>query len=55
MLSGRIAKRYGEDGLPDGAIEIAFRGSAGQSFGAFLVSGITFRVEGDTKIRFGYE
>ena len=47
MLSGRIAKRYGEDGLSEGSIEIAFRGSAGQSFGAFLVGGVTFRVEGD--------
>ncbi len=47
MLSGQIAKRYGEDALPDQTIAINFRGSAGQSFGAFLVGGITFRIEGD--------
>ena len=48
MLSNLIARRFGEDGLPDGAIEVAFRGSAGQSFGSFLVNGVKFRVEGDT-------
>ena len=48
MLSGQIAKRFREDGLAEGTIEINFRGSAGQSFGAFLVGGIAFRVEGDT-------
>ena len=47
MLSGAVAKRYGNDGLPDGTIACTFKGSAGQSFGAFLEHGITFRLEGD--------
>ncbi len=47
MLSGEISKRYGEEGLPDDTINCTFQGSAGQSFGAFLVKGITFRLEGD--------
>ena len=48
MLSGKIAKRYGEDGLPSETIKIHFTGSAGQSFGAFLTEGIDMRLEGDT-------
>lgn len=48
MLSGEIAKKYGEVGLPDDTIDITMRGTAGQSFGAFLVRGITFRLIGDT-------
>jgi len=48
MLSGEIAKRYGGDGLPDGTVNISLRGSAGQSFGAFLVHGVTMRLEGET-------
>ncbi len=47
MLSGEVAKRYGSEGLPENTIEITFTGSAGQSFGAFLAPGITFRLEGD--------
>ncbi len=47
MLSYEVAKRYGEDGLPDGTIQIEFHGSAGQSFGAFLAKGITLHVDGD--------
>ena len=47
MLSGVIAKRYGEEGLPDSTINIKFKGSAGQSFGAFAVSGINVRLEGE--------
>lgn len=47
MLSGEIAKRYGNDGLPDGTINIKFKGSAGQSFGAFLARGVHFRLEGE--------
>ena len=47
MLSGEIAKKYGEEGLPDGTINFHMHGSGGQSFGAFSVSGVTFRVEGD--------
>jgi glutamate synthase domain-containing protein 2/glutamate synthase domain-containing protein 1/glutamate synthase domain-containing protein 3 len=48
MLSGKIAKRYGEEGLPPGTIKIHFTGSAGQSFGAFLAKGIDIHLEGDT-------
>lgn len=47
MLSGEIAKKYGNEGLPADTIRCHFRGSAGQSFGAFLVKGVTFRLEGD--------
>ncbi|MCH5328421.1 MAG: glutamate synthase large subunit [Coprobacter sp.] len=47
MLSGVIARKYGETGLPDNSILCKFKGSAGQSFGAFLAKGITFRLEGD--------
>ncbi|MDD7561180.1 MAG: glutamate synthase large subunit [Parabacteroides sp.] len=48
MLSGVIAQQYGETGLPEQALKIRFKGSAGQSFGAFLVHGVEFRLEGDT-------
>ena len=48
MLSGKIAKEYGEDGLPDGTITINLTGSAGQSFGAFLARGINVNLNGDT-------
>ncbi|MDE6370668.1 MAG: glutamate synthase large subunit, partial [Duncaniella sp.] len=47
MLSGIVAKKYGEEGLPSDTIRCTFNGSAGQSFGAFLAHGITFRLEGD--------
>ena len=47
MLSSEIARRYGLPGLPDDTIQIRFQGSAGQSFGAFLANGVTFRLEGD--------
>ena len=47
MLGGEIARRYGSDGLPDGTIHFKFRGSAGQSFGAFVPSGVTLELEGD--------
>ncbi len=47
MLSGEVAKRHGEAGLPDETIRIHFEGSAGQSFGAFLAPGITLTLEGD--------
>ncbi len=47
MLSGRIAKRHGSLGLPDDTIRCRFVGSAGQSFGAFLMRGITLELEGD--------
>ena len=47
MLSGEIARRYGNAGLPEDTIRIKFRGSAGQSFGAFLAKGVTLTLEGD--------
>lgn len=47
MLSGHITRLCGSDGLPDSTIQICFNGSAGQSFGAFLSKGITFRLEGE--------
>jgi glutamate synthase (NADPH/NADH) large chain len=53
MLSGLIAKKYGEAGLPDGTINIKFKGSAGQSFGAFAVKGLDIRLEGETNDYFG--
>ena len=48
MLSGKVAKKYGEDGLPPGTIRINLAGSAGQSFGAFLAKGVDIRLAGDT-------
>lgn len=48
MLSGTIAKRYGLAGLPDDTINVKFKGSAGQSFGAFLAHGVSFKLEGET-------
>ena len=53
MLSGLIASKYGEAGLPDNTINIKFKGSAGQSFGAFLVNGVNFKLEGETNDYFG--
>ncbi len=48
MLSGEIAGKYGDEGLPDNdVIKVTFKGSAGQSFGAFLARGVMFRLEGD--------
>ena len=48
MLSGMIAKKHGLKGLADDAVSVRFKGSAGQSFGAFLAHGVTFRLEGET-------
>jgi glutamate synthase (NADPH/NADH) large chain/glutamate synthase (ferredoxin) len=48
MLSSRVAKQYGLEGLPDDTITIKFSGSAGQSFGAFLSHGITLILEGES-------
>jgi glutamate synthase domain-containing protein 2/glutamate synthase domain-containing protein 1/glutamate synthase domain-containing protein 3 len=48
MLGGQIARKYGSVGLPDGTIQYKFQGSAGQSFGAFVPSGVTLELEGDT-------
>ena len=47
MLSGTVASRYGQDGLPEQTIQVKFKGSAGQSFGAFLAHGISFKLEGE--------
>ena len=46
-LSGQIARKYGQSGLPDDRITFRFTGSAGQSFGAFLARGVTLLLEGD--------
>lgn len=48
MLSGKIATMYGSEGLPDGTIKCRFKGSAGQSFGAFLSPGVELYLEGDS-------
>lgn len=53
MLSYEVSKRYEEAGLPEDTIKCTFHGSAGQSFGAFLAKGLTFKVEGDTNDYFG--
>ena len=47
MLSGEIAKRYGQTGLPNDTIKAYFEGSAGQSFGAFLGKGVYFHLTGE--------
>src|SRR5687768_12644456 len=46
-LSGEIARRYGNTGLPDDTISIRFTGSAGQSFGAFVARGLSLELEGE--------
>jgi len=48
MLSSEIAKRYGDEGLPDGTIKIQLRGTAGQSFGTFLAKGIELDLTGES-------
>ena len=48
MLGNRVTANHGENGLPTGTIEVTLTGSAGQSLGAFLPSGITLRLEGDS-------
>jgi glutamate synthase (NADPH/NADH) large chain len=47
MLSGEVARRYGHSGLADDTIHVKFKGTAGQSFGAWLAHGVTFELEGD--------
>ena len=47
MLSGEIAKRYGHEGLPHDTVTVKFKGTAGQSFGAFLARGVSFELDGD--------
>ncbi|MFN0074740.1 MAG: glutamate synthase large subunit, partial [Chloroflexota bacterium] len=53
LLGSSVTRKYGGQGLPDGTIDIHLRGSAGQSFGAFVPSGITLRLEGDANDYFG--
>lgn len=53
MLANAVSSRYGDEGLPEDTINCTFRGSAGQSFGAFITGGITFRLEGDANDYFG--
>ncbi len=53
MLGSALTRRWGGDGLPDDTIQIAFTGSAGNSFGAFLPRGITMRLQGDANDYFG--
>jgi glutamate synthase (NADPH/NADH) large chain len=47
MLSGAVAKVYGHEGLPDDTIHVKLKGTAGQSFGAWLTRGVTFELEGE--------
>ncbi len=47
MLGGEVAKRFGADGLPEDTIQITFRGTAGQSFGAFATNGMSLTLFGD--------
>ena len=53
MMSGKISLKHGRKGLPEGAINITFNGSTGQSFGAWVVKGVTFKVYGDANDYFG--
>lgn len=53
MLSSRISRTYGKQGLPDDTITINFRGTGGRSFGAFLAPGLTFKLEGEANDYFG--
>ena len=48
MLSSEVAKKYGDEGLPEDTIQCNFKGSGGQSFGAFLARGIALYLEGDS-------
>ncbi len=53
IVGNEVTKKWGADGLPDDTIRIHFKGSAGQSFGAFMPKGMTFRLEGDANDYFG--
>ena len=53
LLGNAVTRRWGGDGLPDDTITVHLRGSAGQSFGAFVPKGITLRLEGDANDYFG--
>jgi glutamate synthase (ferredoxin) len=53
ITGSELTRRHGADGLPEDTIEITFKGSAGQSFGAFIPKGMTFLLEGDANDYFG--
>ena len=53
LLSNEISKKYKGKGLPEDAIQYSFKGSAGQSFGAFVAPGVTFTLEGEANDYFG--
>jgi glutamate synthase domain-containing protein 3 len=53
ITGSEVTKKYGAAGLPEDTIQIKFKGSAGQSFGAFMPNGMTFRLEGDANDYFG--
>src|SRR5690606_16211478 len=53
LLSNEVSKKYKAKGLPDNTIHFTFKGSAGQSFGAFLAPGLTFELEGEANDYFG--
>ena len=53
MLSNEITKKYGAAGLPEGTVHLKFKGTAGQSFGAFNTCGVTLELEGDANDYFG--
>ena len=53
MLSGEIVRRYGPGGIPDDSIKLSFDGCAGQSFGAFLVKGVTLELRGQANDHVG--
>ncbi len=53
LLSNEISKKYGANGLPEGTLHFNFKGSAGQSFGAFAAPGVRFELEGEANDYFG--
>ncbi len=53
IISNEIAKIHGEKGLPEDTLKLRFKGSAGQSFGAFAISGLTMEIEGNSNDYFG--
>ena len=53
ILGSEVTRQHGPEGLPDDTIQLRFQGSAGQSFGAFIPSGVTLELEGDANDYFG--
>jgi glutamate synthase (ferredoxin) len=53
IVGNELTRRHGANGLPEDTIQIRFKGSAGQSFGAFMPKGMTFKLEGDANDYFG--